>query len=172
MALEDNTQNQSRDKLKEYFSNGRIPTEVHYAELINSMVHKTEDGFSKDNDNGLRIYNFKTYKNLVSFYADVNDAEPFFQIKKDDINPQSLKIQPFNDQSGDGADGSVYFHTAGNTGIGKLPEKEYKLEVNGFVGMQGRIGTHLKGRIPADGKWHDIVTELDNCNAYEVIARS
>src|ERR1700749_603126 len=120
MALEDNTQNQSRDKLKEYFSNGRIPTEVHYAELINSMVHKTEDGFSKDNDNGLKVYNFKTHKNLLSFYADVNDAEPFFQIGKDDINPQCLKLQPFGDQPENGIDGSLYLHPKGNAGIGKL----------------------------------------------------
>jgi len=166
-------QNQSRDQLKEYFSNGKIPSQVHYAELINSMVHKTEDGFSKDKDNGLKLYNFKTYKSLVSFYSDVNDLDPFYQIAKDDINPNSIKFQPFDDKAQSGKDDrSVYFHVNGNLGVGKLPADNYKIDINGFAGMQGRIGTYLNGLVPADGKWHNIIEGLDNCHAYEIVARA
>jgi hypothetical protein len=166
-------QNQSRDQLKEYFSNGKIPNQVHYAELINSMVHKTEDGFSKDKDNGLKLYNLKTYKSMVSFYSDVNDLDPFYQITKDDINPSSLKFQPFTEKAqSDKDDRGIYFHVNGNLGVGKLPDPNYKMDINGFAGMQGRIGTYLTGLIPADGRWHNIIEGLDNCHVYEIVARA
>ena len=47
---------------------------------------------------------------------------------------------------------------------------EYDLDVNGVVGMLGRIGTLHKGKVPADGKWHPIVKNLNGCHALEIAA--
>ncbi|MCJ8208330.1 hypothetical protein MUY27_01330 [Mucilaginibacter sp. RS28] len=165
-------QNQSRDQLKDYFKNGKVPTEIHYAALINSMVHKTEDGFSKDRENGLKVYNQKANKNLLSFYSDINEIDPYYQIAKDEADPSCLKFQPHNSLEDDPDSKSFYFNVQGGLGIGKKAEDHYKLEVAGFAAMEGRIGTFIKDRKPADGKWHTIVEGLDNCNAFEVVARA
>jgi len=166
-------QSQSRDQLKEYFKNGKIPTEIHYAQLINSMVHKTEDGFSKDRENGLRVYNQKAYKNLLSFYADINEIDPYYQIAKDDSDPSCLKFQPSGKiTEEEREERSIYFDVEGGLGIGKKPGENYKLEVAGFAGIEGRIGTFVSDRKPADGKWHTIIAGLDNCNAFEIVARA
>lgn len=166
-------QYQSRDQLKEYFRNGKIPSEKHYADLINSMVHKVDDGFSKDDINGLRISSSEENKNLVSFYKDLNEQDPFFMIAKDELDPNSLSFKPFGAPADkDEHSSSFFFHNNGKLGIGKKCDNRYKMEVNGFLGMQGRIGTYNSGSRPADGKWHTIIEKLDDCQAFEIVARA
>lgn len=166
-------QYQSREQLKEYFRNGKIPTEKHFADLINSMVHKVDDGFSKDEINGLRISSGEENKNLVSFYKDLNEQDPFFLIAKDDLDPDSLSFRPFDGGSSkNDTDNAFFFHNNGKFGVGKKCDPRFKMEVNGFVGMQGRIGTYESGTRPADGQWHTILDELDHCQAFEIMART
>ncbi|QJD96209.1 hypothetical protein HH214_10190 [Mucilaginibacter robiniae] len=161
---------QNREQLKKYFRNGQIPSEVHYHELINSMVHKTDDGFSKDQENGLNVYNYKAQKSLLSFYADVNDIHPYYQITKDEDEPSCLKLRPFS--KAENSHNSFFFNVDGSLGVGKKPESNSKIDIDGFAAMQGRIGTYKKGAVRADGKWHAIIEGLDNCHAFEVIARA
>jgi hypothetical protein len=170
--MKNRKQYQSRDQLKEYFRNGKIPSEKHYADLINSMVHKVDDGFSKDDVNGLRISSSEENKNLVSFYKDLNEQDPFFQMSKDELDPNSLTLKPFITEGGDGNDTSFFFHNNGKLGVGKKCDDKFKMEVNGFVGMQGRVGTFDSGVRPANGKWHPILEKLDNCQAFEIMART
>ncbi|OKS86512.1 hypothetical protein [Mucilaginibacter polytrichastri] len=167
-------QSQSREQLKDYFRNGKIPTEKHYADLINSMVHKMDDGFSKDEENGLNVSSYETSRNLVSFYKDINEIDPFYIISKDEPDPNCLKLQPFNNAPGKKNidNTSFFFHTNGKFGIGKKCDDKYKTEVNGFIGMQGRIGTYKTGTKPANGEWHTIIDNLDNCQAFEIVART
>ena len=47
-----------------------------------------------------------------------------------------------------------------------------KLDVAGFVGMDGRAGNFKSGSLPADGQWHTIIKDLNNCHAYEIMARA
>ena len=91
---------QSREQLKEFFRNGKIPSEKNYSDLINSMVHKVDDGFSKDEINGLRISSTEEEKNLISFYKDLNEQDPFFLIAKDELDPTCLTLKPFEVQEG------------------------------------------------------------------------
>jgi len=44
--------------------------------------------------------------------------------------------------------------------------------VDGFIESKGRIGSYESGNVLADGKWHTIIKELDNCNAFEIVART
>jgi hypothetical protein len=166
-----------RQRLLAYFRNGKIPSEEHYSDLINSMVHKDDDGFSKDDQNGLKIYADEKYNSLISFYKNINSIDPFFVIGKDKTDPDALKVQPI-DGSADNADPTIdpdatsfFLHTNGKVGIGKKCEPQYKMEIDGFVGMGGRIGTYRSGSAPANGKWQPIVTGLRNAQAFEIVAR-
>ena len=42
MALQD------RDTLRNYFRQGSVPSEVHFHDLIDSLVNKVDDGLDKD----------------------------------------------------------------------------------------------------------------------------
>src|SRR5690606_23245487 len=163
---------QSREQLKEFFRNGKMPSEKHYADLINSMVHKVDDGFSKDEVNGLRISSTEEGKNLVSFYKDLNEQDPFYIMAKDELDPTSLVMKPNITEldKKQEAEKSFFFHTNGRFGVGGRCDNKFKMEVRGMVGMQGRIGTYSSGTRPADGRWYPILEKLDNCQAFEIIA--
>ena len=163
-----------RQRLLAYFRNGKIPTEEHYSDLINSMVHKDDDGFSKDKENGLKIYSDDASNNLVSFYKDINSIDPFYIIGKDKTDPDCLKLQAFEASTGTVEDNStaIFFHTNGKIGVGKTCDDQYKTEIDGFVGMQGRIGTFKSGSVPANGDWQPIVIGLEYAQAFEIVART
>ncbi|MBW4891589.1 hypothetical protein KXQ82_17820 [Mucilaginibacter sp. HMF5004] len=164
-----------REKVLTYFKNGQIPTEKHYSDLINSMIHKEDDGFSKDDLNGFKIYSDDKYNKLVSFYQDSDATNPFFTISKDKPTPDSLKMQSFEQSKLDNADDvGVFFHANGNLGIGKKAEEQYKADVDGFVAMKGRIGTYPTkvSSVNADGKWYTIIDGLQNAQAFEIMART
>ena len=164
-----------RERVLTYFKNGNIPTEKHYQDLINSMIHKEDDGFSKDDLNGFKIYSDDKYNKLLSFYQDSDATDPFFMLSKDKAIPDSIKMQSFEQSQLPNADESgVFFHTNGNLGIGKKCDPHFKADVDGFVGMKGRIGTYptITSTVDADGKWHPIITGLRNAQAFEVVART
>lgn len=164
-----------REKVLTYFRNGQIPTQKHYEDLINSMIHKEDDGFSKDDENGFKIYSDDKYNKLVSFYQDSDATNPFFVISKDKPMPDSIKMQSFGQSQMANADETgVYFHTNGNLGIGKKCDDNYRAEIDGFVASRGRIGTYptITSTVNADGRWHPIITGLRNAQAFEVMART
>ena len=131
-----------RDELKQYFRNGVMPTENHFGYLIDSTINKQEDGFSKDEDNGLRVATLGDSKRLVSFYRATDDLEPFFCMEKDEQDSPGLRIKPGASKD-DAAEQekSFFFHMNGNLGIGKKSDPRFKVDINGFTGMQGRMGT-------------------------------
>ncbi|HEY8402140.1 MAG TPA: adhesin, partial [Cytophagaceae bacterium] len=47
---------------------------------------------------------------------------------------------------------------------------EFELDVKGAVAMSGRIGNAYQGKVLADGKWHPILTDLNGCHAFEIVA--
>lgn len=167
-----NNKSFGREDLKKYFRNGKIPTENHFGYLIDSMINKQDDAFLKDKDNGLVIATMGSSKKFLSLYKNINDLDTFFAFEKDEQGVESLKLNPVreDEQASDAA--SFYFNVDGALGIGKRSEKELRLDVDGFAGMKGRIGTHASGSVPADGRWHTILEGLDNCNAFEVVART
>ncbi|MBB2147955.1 hypothetical protein [Pedobacter gandavensis] len=163
--------NQTRAQLKGYFRKGKIPTETQYAALIDSVVNKVDDGFLKDEEFGFHIQSTGKSKTFASLFPDNNAIDPFFVISKDQAKPKNLKLQPYV-KGDDNENFSFYFGANGNLGLGKPAADKIKLEVAGFVGMQGRAGTFRAGKFPADGQWHTIVKDLNNCHAYEVMARA
>ncbi|KAA2239998.1 hypothetical protein F0L74_27860 [Chitinophaga agrisoli] len=174
MSAKQNNKVYGREELKQYFRNGKMPTESHFGYLIDSTINKQEDGFSRDEENGLRIAALGASKNLVSFYKAANELQPFFQVAKDEQESPGLRLQPNNGatdpQEVDAS--SFFFHMDGKLGVGKKCDPNFRMDVNGFVGMEGRMGTFKTGRVLADGKWHPILEDLDNCQAFEVMART
>ena len=183
MKTQGNNQFIGREDLKKYFRNGEVPNENHFEYLIDSMINKQDDAFLKDKKNGFVIASSVESNRFLSLYKNINDLHPFFCIEKDEQGVESLRINPVKDRKNESEDttdkddkntdeNSFYFDVNGNLGIGKRSLEGYKLEVAGFAGMNGRLGTFKSGKVAADGKWHDIIEGLDNCNAFEIVART
>lgn len=163
----------SREDLKRFFRNGEIPTENHFSNLIDSTINKQDDGFSKDDENGLIISSRGSSKKFVTLYKNIDDLNPFFYIEKDEREIGALRFTPSGDKNEEKEEeNSFFFHENGSVGIGTRSNEEFKLKVNGFVGLQGRVGTYAQGQVPSDGSWHSIIEGLDNCQAFEIIART
>jgi hypothetical protein len=173
MAAFENLKSRSREDLKKYFRNGEIPSEDHFCTLIDSMINKQDDGFSKDEDNGMIIASTVNTGRFLTLFKNIDDLDPFFVLEKDEKENASLKLSPVqsNDQKDD--DGHCFFfHATGNVGLGKRSEEQFRLDVKGFVAMEGRAGSYRQGNVPADGQWHTIVANLDNCQALEIVGRT
>lgn len=166
--------NSGREDLKKYFSNGKTPTEKHFGTLIDSMINKQDDGFSKDEENGMLLSASHQSGRYFTLYKNIDDLEPFFLIEKDEQQLPSLCINPgvTPGENGDSDSKSFFFHSQGSLGLGKRSSQQYRLDVGGFAAMEGRTGTYQRGRVPANGKWHTIVEKLDNCQALEIVARA
>lgn len=174
MEKKENKKTQGREELKKYFRNGRIPSENHFGYLIDSMINRQDDGFSKDEEYGLHISPMESSRRLITFYSSIDELQPFFFVEKSNGEIPGLKLQPDKKSGEPGTeDGdSFFFHEGGRLGVGKKCSPDYKLDVKGFAGMEGRLGTFRGGTIPADGSWHSVVENLDNCQAFEVVART
>jgi hypothetical protein len=153
---------QNRNTLKSYFRKGQMPSEGHFNDLIESMLNKVDDGMSKTINEGLQLSPIGTSKKLVSFFKSIEEKNPAWSMEVDTGNA-SLE---FNNQIGQTV---LSLRSNGKVGINQK-QAEYTLDVNGEIGMHGRVGTLKQGTIPADGKWHPIITDLTGCHALEVVA--
>ncbi len=165
----------TREELKEYFKNGMIPTEQHFEHLIDSSFNMKDDGLSKSEEDGYQISAVNNKNRLITFYENNDFLTPFFLVEKDLEISSSLKFQSSvikNEEGKDDLNNVFFLHTNGNLGLGKHSEDNLKLDVNGIIGSKGRIGTYKYGAVCANGEWHTIVEGLDDCQAFEVMART
>lgn len=156
----------TRSTLKNLFKRGMVPTEVNFADLIDSTVNKVDDGFSQSSTEGLMLATQGPNKRLMSFYESIRDPQASFSVSMNPT-PHSEGLS-FNDGENESL---LFLRKGGNVGIGTtLPN--FKLEVNGMLGANGRVGTFVQGEIPADGRWHPIVSDLEGVQAFEIIAHA
>jgi hypothetical protein len=157
----------NRDKLKDAFKGGRMPSEGDFETLIDSMINRVDDGFSKDMENGLMLSPEGSSRKLIGFFRSIEQKNPAWSVSldADDTHKGLCFTEP-------GPEGGVrlFLQEGGNVGIGTLTPS-FPLEVEGVVGMKGRIGTFASGKIPADGKWHNMLEHLNGCQAFEIVAR-
>ena len=174
MSDQDRKKLYGRAELKKYFRNGQIPSEIHFGYLIDSVIVQHDDGISKDEEHGYIISPIGSSKRLITFYKNMDRLEPYFYMDKDGQDFPSLRLIPgtegLSEKEQDNQ--STFFHQNGSIGMGKRSDPNLKLDVKGLLGMSGRVGTYRMGTIPAGGKWHKVVTGLDNCQAFEVMART
>ncbi len=156
----------TRSTLKNLFKRGMVPSEVNFADLIDSTVNKVDDGFSQSSTDGFMLAPQGPKNRLMSFFESIRDPNAAFSLS---MNPSShSQGLSFND---DENNSMLFLRKGGNVGIGTtLPN--FKLEVNGMTGMAGRVGTFVVGEIPADGRWHSIITDLEGVQAFEIMAHA
>lgn len=154
----------TRSTLKNLFKRGMVPSEVNFADLIDSTVNKVDDGFSQSSTDGFMLAPQGPNKRLMSFYESIRDPNAAFTLSMNP-SPHSEGLS-FND---DENNSMLFLRKGGNVGIGTTIPK-FKLEVDGMAGMNGRVGTFAVGEIPADGRWYPIVSDLEGVQAFEIIA--
>lgn len=159
----------NRQSLKTLFGAGARPKESNFSSLIDSMVNKVDDGISKNAEDGLILSpEGKTSNRVISFYENVENTAPEWSIELDQGEAKNLSIvAPVSTTETTTA---MSFQQNGAVGIGTKTPKT-NLDVKGTLGADMRIGTYKIDSVPADGEWHDIVTGLDGCMAFEVMAQ-
>jgi len=177
MSNSNNGKTHGREELKKFFRNGGLPSEQHFSYLIDSMVNKEDDGFSKDETNGMHLSSSGTSGRLVTFYTGIDEMEPLFYIDKSNQESRGLQLQYAGKPKDMKEEENCFFlQEGGRLGVGKPVGALCKLDVKGMIGMEGRIGTFSQQQqpctVPADGKWHPILEGLDHCQAFEVMART
>lgn len=152
----------NRETLKEYFSSGKIPTERQFGDLIESMLNIVDDGMNRTAGQGLQLSPLDESGPVLEFFANILDEVPLWKINID--KKQGIlgiykgdEEMPFLILDAD--------HRMKITG---------DIEVNGNVTTSGLVGNYRIGKVPADGKWHDITdenaSESSGCRAYRVMA--
>ncbi len=158
----------NRDSLKEMFRNGSRPTEGNFSSLIESMVNKVDDGISKNLKDGLILSpEGEESDRLISFYSNLQNSKPNWSFEMDPRKQNGLRISsPLNQKNKT----SLFLSESGNVGVATETPRT-PLEVNGIIAEKGRIGTHVVSAVPANGKWHNILTGLDGCKGFEIMAQ-
>jgi hypothetical protein len=139
-----------RDTLKAFFKQGSKPTEKNFSDLIDSMYNKKDDDVLSEYIENTAITN--------DVFAEIkNSTKDGFSF----INAQNNSVL-------------MNISAIGNVAIGKT-EAKYKLDVNGTISSPSRAGSYIDPKINsneilADGKWHQILTNLDGLNIFEVTA--
>ncbi|MBD78257.1 MAG: hypothetical protein CL840_04990 [Crocinitomicaceae bacterium] len=159
----------NRESLKLVFKNGNRPNADNFASLIDSMVNKVDDGISKNLSDGLILSpEGGESDRLLSFYRKIRDSEAQWTFELLNEELQGLGImQPMPNEK---AKPRLFFNKNGNVGVNTTDPKT-NFEVNGILGTDSRVGTAKLSTIPADGKWHTIIANLNGCSAFEIMAQ-
>lgn len=163
----------NRESLKAFFKKGQSPSELHFSYLIESMINKLDDGFSKNEEDGFQLSPIGDADTVLSIFKEQTDTSPSWQINlKEDSRKQGLSFDHVDlDESGREKPGSVLFlSNDGKVGIGtEMPRVQ--LEIAGTTGIHTRIGAYAIRSVPGDGKWHPVLSGLDGIQAFEVMAQ-
>ncbi len=152
----------NRTTLKSFFSKGQMPSEEHFADFIDSVLNILDDGFNRTEKEGLKIALIGDSKKVLSIYKKVEDPESSWSIELDKENGNLS----FPDQ-----DNNKTLTISSNARVGiNASTPEHTLDVNGTIAASGRIGNYKKGLVPANGQWHTILSNLDGCQAFEIMA--
>jgi hypothetical protein len=169
-----------RKQLKAFFKKGNLPSESAFEKLIDSTFNIADDKLDITKD-GLMVYPSENGKEkLLSFFEDRDDSHAtwvmFISNKEEggiSVN-QLVQSENENHSTDETVNPPALFiqKDTGKIGLGTdLPAQ--KLEVDGLVASNGRMGTFHSGKVPADGEWHNIFDSevgLRGCHAYEVMA--
>jgi hypothetical protein len=154
-----------RVKLRQIFSEGAIPSQEDFENLIDSMIHKLDSG-SISQEDGLRLSPQGSDKRMISFFENISNFKPTWTLEQYPRNSSDFGLN-LVDQNGES---KFFIQKDGNIGIGtKTPTT--KLDVDGNISMIGRRGTYASGNIPGDTQWYNITPKLNACHAFEVIAK-
>lgn len=154
----------NRTTLRKYFARGKMPTEEHFSDLIDSMLNILEEGFDKSPEKGMSLAPLDEEGHVISIFRKIEDEEQKWTVSLEK-STENLIVKKFDGQPvfALNQDGQVGFGTAA---------PQHQLHTTGMAGLYGRTGTFDAGQVAADGKWHTISDPLNGCYAFEVIAGS
>lgn len=164
----------NRQTLRSFFDAGKLPTQDHFGDLVDSMLNMSDEGFRKSAENGVEVSTPVGYDALVTFYREQTARAALWSIGYGSERDPLL----FHKGSVGGAGNTppvLALDADGDThrvGIG-LAQPRHALDVAGVVASQGRVGTWRPADpqpLPADGEWHDLTGDLHGCQAFEVLA--
>jgi len=162
-----------RKTLEAKFKNGSMPSEVAFADLIDSALNLIDDGFEKTVEDGLRIFQLGDGK-LMSFYQNMATLSSMWFVGIDkatenlsfgnNSNPHILTLRSVGSDDAESND-------VPKMGVGiNTDNPRFELDVAGTIACFGRVGRRGELAVPADGNWHDITEMLTGCQAFEVVA--
>lgn len=165
----------NRKTLKEYFQEGRLPSQEHFSDLIDSTLNVIDEGFDKSPEEGFKVSQLGDSGKLISFFENIAVKSPLWSLALDPVT-ENLVFEGKPRNSGAGSQGAggndstdvLSLSPDGRVGVNKRAPG-FELDVEGTVSSLGRIGGNA-GYVPADGKWHEITEELEGCHALEIMA--
>lgn len=167
----------TRETLRRFFSEGRLPTPDHFGDLVDSMLNMSDEGFRKSAENGIEISTPAGYEAMVSFYRERstqtrNTAHAALWSMSYGGNQDQLVFHHAGVAASQGRPPVLALDAQERVGIGTAEPRE-TLDVAGTVAAQGRVGScSWPGVAPplANGEWHDLTGPLTGCQAFEVVA--
>ena len=177
---------QNRETLKRFFSAGKLPSEEHFADLIDSSLNVTDEGFSKSEDFGFEVTPQKPDEetgNLISFFRKLTDNLPSWSIsyygKEEAL--QFIHTNPAGTEHNTvlslNKEGKVSISEPGVNSDNSLEDStnsdDIKLSIGGAIRAPARIGVGIdqKSCVPADGMFHPITEILFGVQALEIVAK-
>lgn len=161
----------NRKTLQHFFDEGRLPTRDHFADLIDSMLNMSDEGFHKSAENGIEVSSPAGYDALVSFYREQSSRTALWSMSYGGDRDQLL-FHHAGVAASRGRRPVLALDAQDRVGIGTA-EPEEALDVAGTIASSGRVGNcSWPGLAPAlaDGEWHDLTGPLGGCQAFEVMA--
>ena len=137
-----------------------------FEHLVDSALNIKDDGLGINPEQGLVLTAKGPSKKLASFYQRISDkSTPLWSISLD--TERGVKGLNFLE----GEQSRMFIREGGRVGI-NTENPNYQLDVNGLISVKGIVGAYASGRALADAKWHTMakMTNLDGCQAYEIIA--
>lgn len=165
----------NRESLRSYFSDGALPTQEHFADLIDSMLNMSDEGFRKSVERGFEVSAAAGYEALLSFFRDQDPDLPLWSVGFGGAQGQLLirsNHEPSQDGPADAAAPLWCLDPAGRVGI-RNANPEAELDIDGVLRSKGRRGSYAPATpkpLAADGEWHDLTDDLEGCQAFEVTA--
>ncbi|MGY4829205.1 hypothetical protein ACVNIS_11550 [Sphaerotilaceae bacterium SBD11-9] len=160
---------QSRDTLRDFFGEGKLPTKDHFGDLIDSMLNMRDEGFRKSIANGFEVSTPVGHDALISFYRDQRPKTALWSVRYGGQRDQLL-FQPGNAAAQ--VPPVLALDAQSRVGI-NTAEPRHALDVAGVVACEGRTGSSpLLNPQPllANGEWQDLTVTLHGCQALEVMA--
>jgi len=159
----------NRSTLKRFFSEGAMPSEEQFGDLIDSSLNVVDEGFDKSPEQGFEISAAGDHERMLSFFRNSASQHPAWSISYEKDQDKLIFNKVSLDNS---AKPVVTLSPEGRVGINN-DNPAWTLDVGGFVSTYGRIGTNSDDKhktIPADGEWYDITEVLSGCHGLEVMA--
>jgi hypothetical protein len=154
----------SRKTLKNYFQEGKRPTEKDFEDLIDSTLNTLDDGFSGSPQIGIGLAPLSQNGTIISTYRHPGDANPVWEIAINRDNAD-LQIKRCNENIAQPVITLKHDQKKNST---------QEIRFDGIVCSPARKGTYKCGTVPANGQWHDIIGDgdrmQDGCWAFEVVA--